>query len=71
MPREPQPATLELPVRRAQAEQVCVRKAGMLEYYFRSRPSLTRFQKLEKTIPDAPKGETPVHLRTRNIFATH
>ncbi|KAJ4369776.1 ndufa8, NADH-ubiquinone oxidoreductase complex I 19kd subunit [Neocucurbitaria cava] len=27
--------------------------------------------KLEKTIPDAPKGETPVHLRTRNIFATH
>jgi NADH dehydrogenase (ubiquinone) 1 alpha subcomplex subunit 8 len=33
--------------------------------------SLTLLQKLEKTIPDAPKGETPVHLRTRNIFATH
>jgi len=35
------------------------------------RLSLTPLQKLEKTIPDAPKGETPVHLRTRNIFATH
>jgi hypothetical protein len=71
MPRKPQPATLELPVRRAQAEQVCVREAGMLQHHFGLRLSLTLLQKLEKTIPDAPKGETPVHLRTRNIFATH
>ncbi|KAJ8109283.1 hypothetical protein OPT61_g7572 [Boeremia exigua] len=26
---------------------------------------------LEKTIPDAPKGDTPIHLRTKNTFATH
>ena len=31
MPREPQPATLELPVGRAQAEQVRVREAGTSE----------------------------------------
>jgi len=29
MPRESQPATLELPVRRAQAQQVCIREVGM------------------------------------------
>lgn len=27
------------------------------------------FQKLEKQIPDTPKGETPVHLRTKQIYA--
>ena len=26
-------------------------------------------QKLEKTIPDTPKNQIPVHLRTRQIFA--
>jgi NADH dehydrogenase (ubiquinone) 1 alpha subcomplex subunit 8 len=28
-------------------------------------------QGLEKKIPDTPKGETPVHLRARQIFSTH
>ncbi|KAF2261631.1 NADH dehydrogenase, alpha subcomplex, subunit 8 [Lojkania enalia] len=27
--------------------------------------------KLEKKIPDTPKGETPVHLRGKQIFSTH
>ncbi|OCK77380.1 NADH-ubiquinone oxidoreductase-like protein 20.8 kDa subunit [Lepidopterella palustris CBS 459.81] len=27
--------------------------------------------KLEKTIPDTPKGEEPVHLRKKQIFAMH
>ena len=26
-------------------------------------------QKLEKTIPDTPKNQVPVHLRTRQIYA--
>lgn len=26
-------------------------------------------QGLEKTIPDTPKGETPVHLRDKQLFA--
>ena len=25
-------------------------------------------KKLEKTIPDSPKGETPVHLRKRQLY---
>ena len=28
-----------------------------------------RDQKMEKTIPGSPEGETPVHLRKRQIFA--
>ncbi|CAL3973028.1 unnamed protein product [Diplocarpon coronariae] len=27
--------------------------------------------KIEKVIPDTPKGETPVHLRTRQIYSHH
>lgn len=27
------------------------------------------FQKLEKTIPGTPQGETPVHLRKRQIYS--
>jgi hypothetical protein len=30
---------------------------------------LTLHQGLEKTIPDTPKGETPVHLRDFQIYA--
>lgn len=30
---------------------------------------LTRKQGLEKIIPDAPKGQIPVHLRDRQIYA--
>lgn len=26
-------------------------------------------QKLEKVIPDTPKGEVPVHLRERQIYS--
>jgi NADH dehydrogenase (ubiquinone) 1 alpha subcomplex subunit 8 len=50
----------------------CVFEKLVREIHHLRLPSLlTVCQKLEKTIPDAPKGETPVHLRTRNIFATH
>merc|ERR1712093_516231 len=27
--------------------------------------------KIEKVIPDTPKGETPVHLKTRQIYSHH
>lgn len=30
---------------------------------------LTCPQNLEKTIPDTPKGEVPVHLREKQLFA--
>ena len=40
-------------------------------FYPTSISLLTDFlaQGLEKVIPDAPKGEVPVHLRDRQIFA--
>ena len=28
-------------------------------------------QGLEKTIPDTPKGDTPVHLRDKQVYADH
>lgn len=30
---------------------------------------INALQKLEKTIPDTPKNQTPVHLRTKQIYA--
>jgi hypothetical protein len=33
------------------------------------RELLTRKQGLEKTIPDTPKGQTPIHLRDKQIYA--
>jgi len=32
---------------------------------------LTGYQGLEKTIPDSPKGQTPVHLKDKQAFADH
>lgn len=32
---------------------------------------LVSSQKLEKVIPDARKGEVPVHLRPKQIYAHH
>ena len=67
---EQQSAALELPVGRAEDEQVCIPEVGRFAAQITLACLLTQGQKLEKTIPDAPKGDVPVHLRTRNIFAT-
>ena len=61
---------MELQVRGAQVEQVRIREAGMYKHHSALLVAYN-CQGLEKKIPDTPKGETPVHLRTRNIFATH
>jgi hypothetical protein len=57
---------------RKKAEQMCMREACALESTFESPPINIAdfgFQGLEKVIPDTPKGEVPVHLRDRQIFA--
>ncbi len=36
------------------------------------RPEADRaVQGLEKTIPDTPKGQTPIHLRDKQIYADY
>lgn len=44
-------------------------RPGLAPMRFRKTVDADPDQKLEKTVPDQPKGSTPVHLRTRQIMA--
>ncbi len=59
---------MAVPATGKNAEQMCIREdCGMLPL---CRTLVADFvQGLEKVIPDAPKGDVPVHLRNRQIFA--
>jgi len=48
---------------------MCIPKIRGLWRSYRSSRKLTLNQGLEKVIPDTPKGETPVHLRDKQVFA--
>lgn len=51
-----------------------IRQAGAPQYHHRFLRTITEYvvsQNLKKVIPDTPKGEIPVHLRQKQVYATY
>lgn len=59
---------MAVPATRKDAKQMCIRKdrgvVAPCQHFFADS-----VQGLQKVIPDTPKGDIPVHLRDKQIFA--